>query len=237
MKIKQNRVKKLSFVFALLVAFSSIGGTIFAPQASALTKKEWEACKKEYQGISLANGSTSAQKKKYAKFKASKCYVDKGGNCSQLSKGSGSFAYVQADCPISDKYIKQAAEQKKKAEEEKKKAEAAKNGAPTSLAQGNDCGGVDTAIIKCSATNSGDVTDNGIWALLLLVINILTTGVAVLGVAGIVYGSILYTTAEDKADQVKKATDVITNVVIGLIAFALMWSVLNFIIPGGVFKP
>ena len=110
-------------------------------------------------------------------------------------------------------------------------------GAPTSLSGGNDCGGVDTAIIKCSAKNSGDVTDNGIWALLLLIINIMTAGVGVLAVAGIVYGAVLYTTAEDKADQVKKATDVLTNVVIGLIAFALMWAALNFIIPGGVFKP
>jgi hypothetical protein len=101
---------------------------------------------------------------------------------------------------------------------------------------GTTCGGVDTAIIKCDADNSGDITKNGVWALLILVINIMTAGVGVLAVGGIVYGSILYTTAEDKADQVKKATDIITNVIIGLVAFALMWAGLNFIIPGGVFS-
>ena len=73
------------------------------------------------------------------------------------------------------------------------------------------------------------------WGLLIIALNILTAGVGVLAVGGIVYGAILYTTAEDKADQVKKAQDVIQNVVIGLIAFALMWAGLNFLIPGGVF--
>lgn len=101
---------------------------------------------------------------------------------------------------------------------------------------GNDCGGVETAIIKCSQSNSGDIEDNGVWGLLMLVLKILTAGVGIVAVGGIVYGAILYTTAEDKADQVKKATDIITNVVIGLIAFALMWALLNFIVPGGVFK-
>lgn len=101
---------------------------------------------------------------------------------------------------------------------------------------GNDCGGVSTSVIKCDADNSGDLNKNGIWALLLIVINVMTAGVGVLAVAGIVYGSILYTTAEDKADQVNQAITIIRNVVIGLIAFALMWAALNFIIPGGVFS-
>ena len=105
------------------------------------------------------------------------------------------------------------------------------------------CGDVDTAFIQCDENNKdkdGDgkieTEENAIWGLLLMVLNILTAGVGIVAVAGIVYGSILYTTAEDKADQVKKATDIITNVVIGLVLFALMWSGLNFIVPGGVFQ-
>jgi hypothetical protein len=106
----------------------------------------------------------------------------------------------------------------------------------TNQVEGDDCGGVETAFIKCDAGNSGTTEDNGIWALLLIAVNILTAGVGILAVGGIVYGSILYTTAEDKADQVKKATDIITNVVIGLVMFGLMWAGLNFIVPGGVFQ-
>ena len=69
----------------------------------------------------------------------------------------------------------------------------------------------------------------------MIALNILTAGVGIIAVGGIVYGAILYTTAEDKADQVKKATDIITNVVIGLVMFGLMYAGLNFIVPGGVF--
>jgi hypothetical protein len=101
---------------------------------------------------------------------------------------------------------------------------------------GNGCAGVKTAFIKCNEKNTGPVEDNGIWALLMMVVNILTAGVGIVAVAGIVYGSILYTTAEDKADQVQKAISIIRNVVIGLVLFALMWAGLNFIVPGGVFS-
>jgi len=126
--------------------------------------------------------------------------------------------------------------EKKKAENEAKEEETKDDNVANPIA-GSGCGGVDTAIIKCDADNSGTSTDNnGVWALLMIVVNILTAGVGIVAVGGIVYGAILYTTAEDKADQVKKATDIITNVVIGLIAFALMWAGLNFIVPGGVFS-
>lgn len=107
---------------------------------------------------------------------------------------------------------------------------------PVTVAAVESCGGVETSIIACDETNDGKkVEDNAIWALLMMVINIMTAGIGILAVAGIVYGAVLYTTAEDKADQVKKATGIITNVVIGLVMYMLMWAGLNFIIPGGVF--
>lgn len=79
------------------------------------------------------------------------------------------------------------------------------------------------------------VTSSGIWGVLLLILNIMTTGVGVLAVAGIVYGSVLYASAGDSAEQVKKAKGIILNVIIGLIAFGLMYALLNFLIPGGIF--
>lgn len=124
------------------------------------------------------------------------------------------------------------------------------------------CGGVETSLISCDSKITGDgmcsdgstiskvsidkgikcadgsnptvkVENTGVWGLLLLVINILTAGVGIAAVGGVVYGSILYASAGGAADQVKKAKEIITNVVIGLVAYALMYSLLNFIIPGG----
>ncbi len=105
----------------------------------------------------------------------------------------------------------------------------------TSYAQ-QKCGGVDTAIISCDEKGGGELEDSGLWGLLLVVINILTAGVGVLALAGIVYGSVLYTSAGGSPEQVKKAYNIFTNVVIGVIAFGGMFALLNFLIPGGVFN-
>lgn len=100
----------------------------------------------------------------------------------------------------------------------------------------NTCGGVETSIITCDQQgDSGDVKDTGLWAILVIAINILIAGVGVLALAGIVYGAVLYTSAGGNAEQVKKAMAIFTNVVIGVIAFGGMWVLLNFLIPGGAF--
>lgn len=100
------------------------------------------------------------------------------------------------------------------------------------------CGGVDTAIISCSqnSTDPKTVQETGIWGILIMVINIMTAGVGVLALAGLVYGAVLYTSAGGSPEQVKKARNIFTNVVIGVIAFGGMFVLLNFIVPGGVFN-
>ena len=115
------------------------------------------------------------------------------------------------------------------------------------LAAGNNGCETNTAIIKCNADKNGDgvadvnvddggVENTGLWAILLLAINILTAGVGLAAIGGVIYGSVLYASAAGSAEQVKKAIGIITNVVIGVVAYALMFSLLNFIIPGGLFS-
>jgi hypothetical protein len=107
--------------------------------------------------------------------------------------------------------------------------------APASAVTNNGCE-TDTAIIKCSGvTGSGKVEETGLWSVLLTAINILTAGIGIAAVAGVIYASILYTSAGGSAEQTKKAMGIITNIVIGVIAYALMYALLNFIIPGGLF--
>lgn len=100
-------------------------------------------------------------------------------------------------------------------------------GVETSIIGGDICEGVDN--------KSDNVENNAIWKLLTWVINIMVAGVGILAVAGIVYGSILYTTAGGSQEQVKKAMGIFTNTAIGVIAFALMYVLLQWLIPGGVF--
>lgn len=125
---------------------------------------------------------------------------------------------------------------------------------PTALAA--ECGGVQTSIISCQengkltckdgseatenkckdGSTPNPIDSNGVWGILKLAINIMTAGVGILAVGGIVYGSILYTSAGGSSEQTKRAMGIITNVVIGLIAYALMYAITNFLIPGGLFS-
>lgn len=105
------------------------------------------------------------------------------------------------------------------------------------LAYAETCAGVTTAIIHCDQKGgqSTSARDSGVWGVLLIALNIMTAGVGILAVGGIVYGSILYASASDRAEQTKQAIDIIRNVVIGIAAYGVMYLVLNFLIPGGIF--
>lgn len=105
------------------------------------------------------------------------------------------------------------------------------------VTSGNNNCGVNTSIITCPATtdNAGTTDNTAVWVLLKIIINILTGGIGLVAIAGIVYGSILYTSAAGNPEQVKKAMGIFTNVVIGIVAYVLMYAVLNFIVPGGLF--
>lgn len=89
----------------------------------------------------------------------------------------------------------------------------------------SDCDGYQTSILGCI----DDIRD-----LLLLIARILSAGILVAAVAGIIFGAVLYMTAGGSADNTKKGVTIIRDVVIGLVLYGLMYAILNFIIPGGV---
>lgn len=104
--------------------------------------------------------------------------------------------------------------------------------APSSYAL--ECGALPSSI--CGKSNNGDVQDSGLWALLLMVVRILAGGVGLTAIAMIVFAGFTYTTAQDRDDQVKKSKGMILNAIIGLALFALMYTLLEWLIPGGIFS-
>ena len=100
-----------------------------------------------------------------------------------------------------------------------------------------DCMGVKTSIIDCKDSSGKDAAtgEEAIYNILGMVIKIMTGAIGLVATAAVVYGAILYGSAADNPENIKKAKGIWMNVVIGLIAFAFMVSILNFIIPGGVF--
>lgn len=109
---------------------------------------------------------------------------------------------------------------------------------PTAL--GAECGGVQTAILSCptnfdgSGTGADAVQKSGIMGILTVVINIMAASVGILAIGAFVYAGILYASAGDSQENVKKAIDVIRNTVIGLVLFVGLYALVNYIVPGGV---
>lgn len=102
------------------------------------------------------------------------------------------------------------------------------------------CGGVDTSIISGDICNGADVkstdsADNPVVSILVFVIQVLTGAVGVAAVGTLIYAGILYSAAGGDSGQVQKAKTIIKDTVIGIVCYAGMILILNFVIPGGVF--
>lgn len=77
----------------------------------------------------------------------------------------------------------------------------------------------------------------GVYTILKLFIDILTYGIAIAASIGLIVSGITYLTAKGNEGQVVKAKKRIKGIVIGLATYLALWSLLNFLLPGGNFNP
>ena len=89
-------------------------------------------------------------------------------------------------------------------------------------------GEVDTNLFGCVPV---DDQGGGIKRLLSLVVTVLLYGIGVAAVIGVVVAGILYLTARDNEAQVAKAKTRLIEVAIGLLAWALLFTILQWLIP------
>lgn len=99
-----------------------------------------------------------------------------------------------------------------------------------------ECVGVETSIIDCEGQSDGSIETSGLWQLLLMAINILTGGIVIASIGGVIYGAVLYSSAGGNSENIKKAKTIFMNIIIGIIMYVAMYSFLNYLIPGGVFN-
>lgn len=81
---------------------------------------------------------------------------------------------------------------------------------------------------------SEDAGIGPIGGVLKFVMTILSVGVGIVAVGGVVYGSLLYAGARDDGGQTEQAMTIIRNVVIGVLLYIFMITILNWLVPGGV---
>ena len=98
-----------------------------------------------------------------------------------------------------------------------------------SLPSTNQFGAVDTAILKnCGSKDGGE----GVICILDLVLDIMTIGVGILGVVAISIVGIQYLTAGDSEEKVRTAKRRLFEIVIGLAAYAVVYALLTWLVPG-----
>lgn len=75
-----------------------------------------------------------------------------------------------------------------------------------------------------------------VFTILNLILDVLSYGVVIAGALGITVFGVQYLTAKGDEAQVTKAKRRIFEIVIGLAVYAVLWAILNFVLPGGQFS-
>lgn len=81
---------------------------------------------------------------------------------------------------------------------------------------------------------SDDGSGSSIFTVLNIALQVLTWGIGIAGTFGIVISGIQYMTARDDPAQMTKAKNRIIHIAIGLVAYAVMWAFLQWLLPGGI---
>lgn len=108
---------------------------------------------------------------------------------------------------------------------------------PTRTTSGVDC----TDEGNCAKTTSFSFgscgKDNvGISCLATTILNFMSISVGILVVGGITAGGIMYSASGGNPGRKAQGTKIIGNAVMGLVLYLLLWAIIQFLIPGGVFS-
>ena len=89
-----------------------------------------------------------------------------------------------------------------------------------------------TAILKIT---SGCNDGSAMFDILGMVLSVVTYGVGAAAIIGVLITGYQYITARDNSAQVMKAKKRLFQIVIGLVVWVMIWGILQFLLPGGLF--
>lgn len=90
---------------------------------------------------------------------------------------------------------------------------------------------------KCKQGSSNCLANNVLVGRIQTIVNFLSAVVGIVLVGAIMFGGIRYAMAGDKAESVTAAKKHISNALVALVVFLITFAFLQWLIPGGVFKP
>lgn len=92
----------------------------------------------------------------------------------------------------------------------------------------------DSAKVTAFSFGSCKKANVTIRCLVVEVIGFLSIGVGIAVVAGIAVGGITYSVSQGNPSGTQKGITIITNSIVGLLLYLLMFAILQFLIPGGI---
>ena len=102
------------------------------------------------------------------------------------------------------------------------------------------CNSTDTTNPNCTNSSQAGIQkcfkNNAIVKDLNDIVDVLSAGVGVVVIGTIITGAIQYIMAGDKSESVAKARQRITNGVLALVLYLVIFAFLQWIVPGGVFN-
>jgi hypothetical protein len=98
-----------------------------------------------------------------------------------------------------------------------------------------DRGPILSGLFTCN-NKSANLENQCIYRFTIAIFNLLAAGVGIAVIAGIIYGSIVYGSSGGAPQRSQQGITIITNALIGLLAYFLMWSLINWLVPGGLFN-
>ncbi|MDO4746958.1 MAG: hypothetical protein Q4A70_01255 [Candidatus Saccharibacteria bacterium] len=93
------------------------------------------------------------------------------------------------------------------------------------------CSGVETSLIECEGGG-----DAGIWHILILTVEILSIGIGITALIGILIFGVQYLTGGGDVARTTKAKRRMFEIVIGLVGWVLIYSICEWLMPGGKFN-
>jgi heme/copper-type cytochrome/quinol oxidase subunit 2 len=95
------------------------------------------------------------------------------------------------------------------------------------------CGDVETTFDWGCKSNDTAILDT-----IIFIFNMLSIGVVTIVIVFVVVGAIQYMTGSKTGEDNKTASGIgtIKNAILALGLYLIMWSLLNYLVPGGVFK-
>ena len=209
-----KNMKNISSLLVCAIVFTGIAAFLPSHVASAAeqTKAQATKCYNQYNGKELSRNSSNPRvpgSSPYDSFASSNCAPANNGNCTTFNVADNR---VKVECT-------------------KSASTRPENTQGLSTKTPANCGDISTNIIKCD-TNGGDP----VTSLLLQLFNFAAVGVGIAVMGGIIWGGVLYASSNGDSGKVNQGKTAIVNSIIGLLLFIFMYAIVNFIVPGGLFR-